>query len=88
MNVQHLFGRLFAPLESFDGDGDRWFAVDSVDGATHGSELATAERVVEIQLSSSDVELDVSVHQVASRSHVQGFAVVSKVKVAVCSRTA
>jgi len=65
-----------ARLERFDSDGDRWFAVNSIGGATHRTELATAEHVVQIQLTSVDVELDVSVSQISPYSDVNGFTIV------------
>ena len=65
-----------ACLEGFDSDGDRWFAVNSIGGATHRTELSAAERVIQIQLTSVDVKLDVPVFQISPHSDVNGFTVV------------
>jgi len=67
--------------EHLNGDGDRWFVVNSVGGATDVAELAAAQRVAEIQLTTSNVKLDVSVPQVATHSHVHSLAVFSQLSV-------
>ena len=66
-------------LECFRGDRDRRFVVNSQGGATHISKLSTAERITEIQLTYSDVELRVSVSQVTPYSHVERLAVIRDV---------
>jgi len=62
-------------LEGFDSDGHRWFAVNSVGGAAHRTELSTPESVVDIQLISVDVKLDVAVSQIAPHSDVDRFTI-------------
>jgi len=76
--VGDLFVRLSAEavLESFHCDDDRRFAVNSVGGATHRSELATAKPVGQINLTSSYVELKAMLSQIAPHTDVYRLAVV------------